>query len=133
MTTRSAKLLVSILSAATLAVSSACVTDHEPGAATPTTPHGNASHGKELIVSYGCGSCHEIPGVAKANGRVGPPLTDWPSRKIIAGRLPNNAANLARWVRDPQGIDPGVDMPNLGITVEESHDIAAYLLEEGNR
>lgn len=37
-----------------------------------TVPSGDANSGHELISDYGCGSCHSIPGIAGANGNVGP-------------------------------------------------------------
>jgi cytochrome c1 len=62
---------------------------------------------------------------------VGPPLNDWSERGYIAGELPNNAENLIRWIMDPQGVEPGTDMPNLGVTEEQARDIAAYLFTLG--
>ena len=88
---------------------------------------GSTTIGKDLIVKYGCGSCHTIPGIRNANGLVGPPLIHWGRRSMIAGRLPNTPDNLIRWVHDPQGVEPGTDMPNLGVTQTEARNIAAYL------
>jgi cytochrome c1 len=75
----------------------------------------------------GCGSCHVIPGIAGADGTVGPPLTDFAHRGYIAGELPNNEQNLVRWIMDPRGVEPGTDMPDLNIGEPEARDIAAYL------
>jgi cytochrome c1 len=83
--------------------------------------------GKQLIVRYGCGSCHEIPGVKGARGLVGPPLTHFGRRGTIAGQLANTPDNLTRWIDDPQAVEPGTDMPNLGISTQEARNIAAYL------
>ncbi|MDQ1395330.1 MAG: cytochrome c [Acidimicrobiaceae bacterium] len=88
---------------------------------------GSAEHGSRLIVRYGCGSCHTIPGVKGASALVGPPLIHWSRRSFIAGRLANTPDNLIRWISDPQGVEPGVDMPNLGVTQDDARDIAAYL------
>ena len=44
-------------------------------------------HGKQLIQSYGCGSCHTIPGIYTARGTVGPPLMFFSRRTMIAGEL----------------------------------------------
>ncbi len=93
----------------------------------PQVPGGDPGRGAELISSYGCGSCHLIPGVRDAVGKVGPPLTDFGERGYIAGELPNNADNLIRWIMDPRGVEPGTDMPNLNVTQSEARDIAAYL------
>ena len=88
---------------------------------------GNAEHGKELIQTYGCGSCHIIPGLHSAQGMVGPPLIVFSRRTMIAGELPNSPENLIRWVRDPKAVEPGTAMPTLGLTEYEAHDVAAYL------
>ena len=88
---------------------------------------GNAGTGKHLIYSYGCGSCHRIPGIAQANANIGPPLTEFAYRRYIAGSLVNTPENLFRWIRDPQQIEPGTAMPNLGISERQAHHIAAYL------
>jgi cytochrome c2 len=94
----------------------------------PQLNQGDPARGAQLIGSYGCGSCHTIAGVPGADGLVGPPLTGIGNRMYIAGRLPTSAENLQRWIRNPQGIDPGNAMPNLGVTLNDARDIAAYLL-----
>ncbi len=88
---------------------------------------GNAGVGQHLIYTYSCGSCHIIPGVAEANGTVGPPLQGVASRIYIAGSLVNTPENLLRWVTKPQEINPGTAMPDLGVTAGQARDIAAYL------
>jgi cytochrome c len=88
---------------------------------------GDHARGKRVIVAYGCGSCHVIPGVPAAEGRVGPPLTDLAERTFIAGRLPNEATTLVRWIREPRAVDPSTAMPDLGVSEEDARDIAAYL------
>jgi cytochrome c2 len=88
---------------------------------------GNVSRGEAAIQEYGCGSCHAIPGVPGADGKVGPPLNDIADRQFIAGKLPNDAEHLVRWIQDPQELDPGVAMPDMGISEEDARDIAAYL------
>jgi len=84
-------------------------------------------HGRALIANYGCGSCHTIPGIPGADSMAGPPLEYFYQRTYIAGRLPNTWDNLTHWIQDPQGIEPGTAMPNLGVSENEAHDIAAYL------
>lgn len=83
--------------------------------------------GRVALREYGCGACHEIPGVAGAHGVVGPPLDDFARRKYIAGNLPNDAENLVRWIINPQGIEPGTAMPTLGVSQQDALDITAYL------
>ena len=88
---------------------------------------GSSDLGVRAIKRYGCGSCHTIPGIAGANALVGPPLTHFGRRSYVGGKLANTPENLARWVQDPQGVSPGTDMPNLGVSVEEARNIATYL------
>jgi hypothetical protein len=45
----------------------------------------------------------------------------------IAGQLPHDAENLVRWIQDPQAIEPGTAMPNLGVVPSVARDMAAYL------
>src|SRR5690242_8381668 len=71
------------------------------------TSNGSVTAGRRYIVSYGCGTCHSIPGVPGAHGMVGPPLDQFYGRSFIAGRLPNTETNLVRWLQDPQQIQPG--------------------------
>jgi cytochrome c1 len=101
---------------------------HLPGAEIQS---GDPARGAQLIARYGCGSCHVVPGVRDANGLVGPPLTDFGKRSYIAGELPNNGENLQRWIRNPQSVEPGTAMPNLGVTPVDARDISAYLLGLG--
>jgi cytochrome c len=88
---------------------------------------GDAERGRELIRSYGCGTCHSIPGVTGANGLVGPPLGGIASRSYIGGVLPNAPDNMLRWLHDPRAVDPLTAMPNVGVTSSDARHIAAYL------
>jgi cytochrome c2 len=88
---------------------------------------GNAQAGHEAIINYGCGACHVIPGVAGAQGAVGPPLDGWLQRQFIAGSLPNTPDNLIQWIQNPQTLEPGSAMPSLGVSDNDARDIAAYL------
>lgn len=90
-------------------------------------PGGDATRGEHRLVAYGCGSCHVIPGVPAASGRVGPPLTDFADRTFVAGRLRNEPIALIAWIQHPQQVSPGTAMPDLGVTDADARDIAAYL------
>ena len=83
--------------------------------------------GKDQIVRYGCGACHQIPGIKNASGLVGPPLIQFGKRGTIAGFFANTPDNLINWVDNPQAMLPGNDMPDLGVTKDEARNIAAYL------
>jgi cytochrome c2 len=100
----------------------------ERGEAPPQqAQQGSPDRGKEMIVKYGCGTCHEIPGVDGADGLVGPPLSQMARRSYIAGELANSEDNMHRWIRDPQAVEPGTAMPDLGVTAQDAADITAYL------
>jgi cytochrome c len=86
--------------------------------------------GRALIASYGCGSCHAVPGVPGAHGMAAPPLDRFWQRSYIAGRLANTEDNLVKWIQDPQSVVPGNAMPNLGVNEDQARDIAAYLYHQ---
>lgn len=103
-----------------------CTGGHAQFVPAPTTG-GDPARGAALIQSYGCGSCHTIPGIRAAAGVVGPPLFFFSRRTYIAGELPNTPENLVRWVRDPPSVEPGTAMPVLGLDEQQARDVAAYL------
>lgn len=88
---------------------------------------GNPDRGRRMIQRYGCGACHEVPGVSGATGMVGPPLTRIANRMYLAGQLPNNPENMMKWIAAPQSVEPGTAMPNLNVNDRDARDIAAYL------
>ena len=92
-------------------------------------PANDIANGRRLIASYGCGSCHTIPGVPGANALVAPPLKCFYQRTYIAGKLANNKENLVRWIQNPQQIDPGNAMPDMGVSEDEANDVADYLYD----
>lgn len=94
----------------------------------PALPGVDPERGRAAIAEYGCGSCHAIPGVRDAESYVAPPLERFAQRSFIAGRLANNGENLARWIEDPQAVDPETGMPDLGVSPADARAIAAYLL-----
>jgi cytochrome c2 len=82
---------------------------------------------QEKIAHYGCPTCHVIPGIPGAVGKVGPSLDSLAQRSYVAGRLPNSEANLQIWIRHPQSIEPGVAMPEMGVTEDDARQIASFL------
>lgn len=92
--------------------------------------HGNAKKGLELIQTYGCGSCHIVPGLGKA--LVGPPLTGFAEQEYIAGSLVNVPSNAVAWITNPKQFKPGTLMPNLNVQPSEALHIAAYLYTSGS-
>jgi cytochrome c1 len=88
---------------------------------------GDPDRGRTAIASYGCASCHTIPGVRGADALVGPPLTSMGARTYVAGMLQNTPDNLVRWIQDPPSVNPRTAMPNLRVTPADARDIATYL------
>jgi putative membrane protein len=91
------------------------------------TRGGDTHRGAEAIRRYGCGACHAIPGIAGANGQVGPPLGGLGGRAYIAGVLTNTPENMVHWIMNPRSVDSLTAMPVLGVSPREARDIAAYL------
>ena len=89
----------------------------------------NAQRGRELLWSYGCASCHLIPGIGR--GRVGPPMETFAERQYVAGILVNVPANAVAWITNPKRFKPATVMPNLGVSERDAFDIAAYLYTFG--
>lgn len=88
---------------------------------------GDPQVGARLVVRYGCGECHQIPGVREARGRVGPPLDHMGERTVIAGLLPNTPGNMIRWLMAPQSVVPGNAMPDMEVSEDDARNMAAYL------
>jgi len=88
---------------------------------------GDSDAGRRVIARVGCGSCHVIPGISGATGRVGPSLQGIATRATIAGVLSNDPAQMRRWLQHPQAVLPGNGMPDQPITDREARDVAAYL------
>ena len=82
--------------------------------------------GTQAIARYGCGSCHTIPHIAGAVGRVGPPLNGIANRMYAAGVLLNTPDNLSIWLQHPSRVKRTL-MPDLGVTPEDAWDIVSYL------
>jgi cytochrome c len=97
------------------------------GEGEPPALGGDPANGKLLLRQFGCGGCHEIPGVAAAKGRVGPPLAGVATRVYLAGVLPNTPENMLAFIRAPRKFEPKTAMPELGVTEQHARDMVAYL------
>jgi mono/diheme cytochrome c family protein len=89
---------------------------------------GDPVRGKLALTQYACQACHMIPGATGSRVYVGRPLEGLAKRRFIAGTLPTSQANLARWIRNPQAVDPHTAMPAMGVSERDALDISAYLL-----
>lgn len=106
----------------------AWVTQQQQVAAQPTDALAQA--GAKYFAASACIGCHSVSGVTTtdASKLIGPDLTHFGSRQYIAGGvLENKPANLAAWLRNPQAVKDGVDMPNLGLTNDQINELVAYL------
>lgn len=110
-----------------ISISCMCGCTHGDAEFARSVTAADPANGRRLLYSYGCGSCHAIPGVGEADGTIGPPLRGFGNRSYIAGVLQNTPENLFRWIAQPQELQPGNAMPDLGVTQEQARDIAAYL------
>ena len=94
------------------------------------TQAANQATAPGLIIQYGCPTCHVIPGVPGAVGKVGPSLQGVSQRSYIAGSLQNTPSNLAAWIQHPQHFQPGTAMPEMGVTQQNADTIVRYLETE---
>jgi cytochrome c oxidase subunit 2 len=70
-----------------------------------------AVRGREVFLAAACPFCHTIRGT-RSGGSVAPDLTHLATRSTLAaGTIPNERAELAGWIANPQGIKPGNQMP----------------------
>ena len=102
-------------------------TRHQTRTTAQAITGGHVTAGQTAIARYGCGSCHDIPGVSGATGRVGPALGGIATRAHIAGVLANDPDQMIRWLQHPQAILPGNGMPDQGVSERDARDMAAYL------
>lgn len=57
----------------------------------------------------------------------GPTLEAFGRRSYIAGRIPNQGDNLARWIVEPSALVFDTTMPSMGVSPAQARDMAAYL------
>jgi cytochrome c len=88
---------------------------------------GEPQRGPDAIQRFGCGGCHDIPGVAGARGTIGPPLTAFGQRAYVAGEVRNTPENLVHWIMHPHEVEAKTAMPEMGVSERDARDIAAYL------
>jgi cytochrome c2 len=81
----------------------------------------------EHMVQYGCPTCHVIPGVPGAVGKVGPSLDQLAQRSYLAGTLPNTPVDLQHWIMHPQHYVPGTAMPEMNVSANDAAEFARYL------
>ncbi|HEY2585638.1 MAG TPA: cytochrome c oxidase subunit II [Tepidisphaeraceae bacterium] len=86
-----------------------------------------AEAGRRFYFAQTCANCHAVKGTS-AVANAAPDLTHVASRtELAAGVIPNTPQNLARWLRNPQAIKPGCQMPNFTLDDEHLTQLVAYL------
>ena len=88
---------------------------------------GDPEAGRKKLSMRGCGSCHMIPGVPRAEGKSAPTLAGWSGRKTFLGRYPNTPEDLEKWLDRPSHRKPGTAMPDINISPQDVRDMTAYL------
>lgn len=84
--------------------------------------------GRKKFLSLGCVNCHAVRGTL-AKGTFGPDLTHLASRATLgAGVAPMNRDNLIRWIRNPDDLKPGVNMPSMHLSDADIQLVVDYLL-----
>lgn len=102
-------------------------TQQSAAAAAHELTGGDPDRGKTAFTAHGCGACHAIRNVVTAQGQVGPALDGIAARGFLAGGQPNEPERMIAWIQHPQALQPGVGMPETGLTDAEARDVAAYL------
>jgi cytochrome c oxidase subunit 2 len=94
-------------------------------AATPDVA--DVRRGRDVFLATTCAVCHTVRGTDAA-ATAGPDLTHLASRRMIAaGTLPNDARSLKRWIRDPQAVKPGANMPPSELPDVDLDALVAWL------
>ncbi|WP_010277026.1 cytochrome c oxidase subunit II [Paenibacillus senegalensis] len=80
----------------------------------------------EEVFRTNCLSCHAVG----ADGMsMGPNLTGFADREMIAGILEHTDENLKNWISDTQSIKPGNKMPSFNLSDEQMNQLVDYLNE----
>jgi cytochrome c oxidase subunit 2 len=83
--------------------------------------------GEARFLGMSCVTCHQVRGTS-AVGTFGPELTHLMTRQTLAsGMVPNDLDMLTQWVRDPQTIKPGCQMPSFHLNDTDVALIVEYL------
>ncbi|HLR39029.1 MAG TPA: cytochrome c oxidase subunit II [Jeotgalicoccus sp.] len=87
---------------------------------------GDAKEGQEIF-NNSCIGCHAV--TPTGAGAVGPNLTNFGDRELVAGILEHNKENLVDWIKDPESIKPGNKMTGkYQLNDEEIEKVAEYLM-----
>jgi cytochrome c oxidase subunit 2 len=80
----------------------------------------------EQIFKNNCMSCHAV---GKQGGQTAPNMSNFADRENIAGFKEHTKGNVKKWIKDPDSIKPGAEMPAFGnkLSDEQINSLADYL------
>lgn len=94
----------------------------------PAVRAAHVAAGRRVFETTSCINCHAVGEAPATSGRFGPDLTHFMSRRTLAsGAAENTAANLRRWIQNPDGIKPGSLMPAMQLTNADLDAVVEYL------
>lgn len=105
------------------------LTAHELDAAVPGAA--SIARGKQLVLESGCLGCHAYRG---RGGTLGPDITyigdkdkhGFDFKHITGEHTPEQW--LIEHFKEPQKVSPGSLMPDMGVTDEQAHDLAHFMM-----
>jgi len=89
-----------------------------------------AQAGQEIF-NNSCIGCHAVTPANSApeQARMGPNLTDFGNRTLVAGILEHNEENIKKWLQNPEEVKPGNKMTGkYNLSDEEIDAVAEYLM-----
>jgi len=96
--------------------------------ARPAAQSAQSGAGARLFTRLGCPVCHAVGASASSARKIGPDLTHFGARQLIAGGvLSNTPGHLRRWLTDPDRVKPGTRMPRYPLTGTELTALTSYL------
>ena len=102
----------------------------------PASPE-QIAHGKNLVMEYGCASCHEIAGIRKPEN-FAPELTRIGSKSVsqlifLEGMQHTLTDYIAGKIRQPRAFAPGLKMPQYSFTPTQIDALTTALLAQNDR
>lgn len=92
-----------------------------------------AKRGKSVAIQAQCAACHAMPGIDWPKGGLGPSLVNYGEGAMIAGVLPKQPDNLAKFIPNAPAYRPDSMMPAMDLSDRQARDLAHYLLMEGEK
>lgn len=104
--------------------------DHAAGAV-----EGDVSHGRQLLETKGCGTCHAFTGISPLPASAVPIAQDpkefakgrqlAPDLRYARDRM--HPAKIKLWLQDPRAMKADTTMPKIPLSEADAADITAYL------